>query len=161
MTDLVTVFAHELGHAFGFNGWTDRSLGAWPNLKYISLYDEFIQKNSMDGLPEFIGKNASRIYGGALPIFLVHGTFTQKIIHGNHIFSCLISDTQNVSHYGRFDKFADENDLSFFGLMAGVWVNRERTNGLRIRVGRLDAAVLADLGVPVDMKKLFESLGEK
>ncbi|MET3119851.1 hypothetical protein AAKU64_004098 [Undibacterium sp. GrIS 1.8] len=155
MIDLVTVFAHELGHGFGFNGWSDRSSGTWKNLNFVSLYDELIVKRSVDGLPEFIGKNTSRVYGRALPIFFVHDTYTQQTVHRDRTYFCSISESQNITHYGRFNPLADENDLSFFGLMSGAWVNKHKGEGLRIKVGRLDAAILADLGVPVDMKKLF------
>lgn len=66
-TDAVSVFAHELGHAFGFNGWWDEPNGRLPQ-DYASTWD---RSTAYDGAGHyFIGPEASALYGGPVPITL-------------------------------------------------------------------------------------------
>lgn len=148
-TDLVTVFAHELGHAFGINGWIDLTTGNLPANKYISQYDLLMLQGSTSGTPTFVGPETVKVYGGPLPITFFSGTRSATLKHGGRTYTASMSDSQNFRHYGRFAPDSKESDPSFFGLMAGVWVNPKPNQGTRIRVGALDAAILGDLGVPL------------
>jgi hypothetical protein len=64
-TDAISVFTHELGHAFVFNGWMDGNTGALPPT-YMSTFDENVQFDAMNFY--FLGANASNLYGGPVPI---------------------------------------------------------------------------------------------
>lgn len=63
--DALSVFIHELGHAFVFNGWMDGTTGALP-ATYMSTFDEQVQ---FDGSNFFFdGPNAQAKYGAPVPI---------------------------------------------------------------------------------------------
>jgi hypothetical protein len=65
LIDAVSVFAHELGHAFGFNGWWDEPNGRLPQ-GYGSTWD---RNTAYDGAGHyFIGAEARALYGGPVPI---------------------------------------------------------------------------------------------
>jgi hypothetical protein len=68
-TDARSVFLHEFGHAFGFNGWRDGSNGSLPS-NYQSTFDSFTQLSSTDNgnTVYFNGPNAVAAYGGDVPI---------------------------------------------------------------------------------------------
>lgn len=59
-TDAISLFSHELGHAFVFNGWMDGTSGELP-ATYMSPFDEnvFFDGNNF----YFIGENAQSHYG--------------------------------------------------------------------------------------------------
>jgi hypothetical protein len=64
-TDAVSVFLHELGHAFAFNGWGDLITGALP-ADYESTWDML---TVFDGSGLFFqGPAAIQAYGGPVPI---------------------------------------------------------------------------------------------
>lgn len=62
--NLVEVIAHELGHALGFNGFSDWATYALGS--YGTRFDRLIQ--IQNGLPYFIGEQAMALYGGAVPL---------------------------------------------------------------------------------------------
>jgi hypothetical protein len=65
--DAVSVFAHELGHALGFNGWWDEPSGKLPG-SYGSTWDQYTR---YDGSALFfVGPEAMALYGAAVPITL-------------------------------------------------------------------------------------------
>ena len=65
LTDAVSVFAHEFGHALGFNGWWDEPIRMLPGA-YASTWD---QHTRYDGTALFFtGPKASALYGAAVPI---------------------------------------------------------------------------------------------
>lgn len=64
MNNLVEVIAHELGHALGFNGFSDWATYALGS--YGTRFDRLIQ--IQNGLPYFVGEQAMALYGGAVPL---------------------------------------------------------------------------------------------
>ena len=64
-TDAVSVFMHELGHAFAFNGWMNNTTGTMPG-NYQSPFDEKI--NFVNGNFFFSGSQAVEIYGSPVPL---------------------------------------------------------------------------------------------
>jgi len=64
-TDAVSVFRHELGHAFGIQGYRSPS-GVLPS-GFETTWDQLVQIND-DGSASFVGADAMGIYGGAVPV---------------------------------------------------------------------------------------------
>jgi hypothetical protein len=63
--DAISVFIHELGHAFVFNGWMNGTTGQLPPT-YMSTFDEHA---SFDGSNlYFNGSGATARYGGPVPL---------------------------------------------------------------------------------------------
>jgi hypothetical protein len=63
--DAISVFIHELGHAFVFNGWMNGTTGQLPPT-YMSTMDE---QSSFDGSNLFFnGTGATGRYGGPVPL---------------------------------------------------------------------------------------------
>ncbi|WII73402.1 hypothetical protein QJS83_05905 [Bdellovibrio sp. 22V] len=146
--DLVTVFAHELGHGLGFNGFLERSTGAVPAHNGISVFDSLMYETNLSGSPVFTGAKTLTAYGSKLPVtfftFPDSRTNTYSIAGVNYI--ATLHPSQNLTHYGRYTA-SNESAKSLQGLMGGAWLFRA-DQGLRIRVSNLDAAVLCDMGVP-------------
>jgi hypothetical protein len=65
MQDAISVFTHELGHAFVFNGWMNPTTGELPP-SYMSTYDENVQFDGSNFF--FVGANAQASYGGPVPL---------------------------------------------------------------------------------------------
>ncbi len=150
--DLVTVFAHELGHGFGINGLINFSTGLPRESKGVSAYDRFILDTSSLGESNvyFNGPLAKQANDGkAVPIFFVTGQPNQNVVHNEKTYFCMRGESQNFAHYGHFDSASPESDITFFGLMAGSWVSKDPKTGIRTFVGALDAAILGDIGVPL------------
>jgi hypothetical protein len=63
--DALSVFIHELGHAFVFNGWMNGTTGALP-ATYMSTFDEQVQFDGSNFF--FTGPNAQAKYGAAVPV---------------------------------------------------------------------------------------------
>jgi PEP-CTERM motif len=120
-TDARSVFLHEFGHAFAFNGWRDGTTGSLPG-NYQSTFDSFAQLSSTpNGNTIFFnGPNAVAAYGGDVPI-----TF------GNY------SHVANNSPRAGADLIPD--------LMNGIVFFR----GTRYQISALDLAIMQDAGLPV------------
>ena len=100
-TDADSVFIHELGHVFGFNGWKSGTDGTLPG-NYESTWDKY---ETFDGTNLwFNGPNAVKVYGGPVP-----ATYGDNFHVGNPAprpGSDLIPDLMNgvVFYYGtRYD----------------------------------------------------------
>ena len=65
-TDADSVFIHEFGHIFGFQGYRDQSTGTlwWPNAE--SVFDTWV--TLLNNAPYFTGPDAESVYGGAVPL---------------------------------------------------------------------------------------------
>ncbi|MBR1123330.1 VCBS repeat-containing protein [Bradyrhizobium lablabi] len=61
----VEAFEHELGHAFGFNGFLNWSTGL-PTQNDYSTFDTYV--TVINGVPYFTGPAAEAVYGGAVPL---------------------------------------------------------------------------------------------
>jgi hypothetical protein len=64
-TDAISVFAHELGHALAFNGWSDDSPGG-RRLDYGSTWD--LNTEYVGSFLYFVGASAMSLYGGPVPV---------------------------------------------------------------------------------------------
>jgi hypothetical protein len=96
--DAVSVFMHELGHAFAFNGWMNPTTGTMPG-NYQSIFDE---KTYFDGTNFFFtGSQAVSIYGSSVP--LTYGNISHLGNNSPRPGSDLISDLMNgvVYYYGQ------------------------------------------------------------
>jgi hypothetical protein len=123
MNDAVSVFIHELGHIFAFNGWRDGETGELPG-NYESPFDEdVVTEDTAGGTTSFFtGANAETVYGGPVPMT-----------------------------FGDYPHFGNEpprpgSDLINNELMNGVVF----FFGQRYYISPLDLAVLEDVGVPVN-----------
>jgi hypothetical protein len=117
--DCVSLFTHEVGHAFGMTGF--RSLSTFqPTVAFQSLWDDLIVVGA--GTLTFNGPMTVAEYGGPLPL-------TRN------------NSTQNVYHYGDPSGPSALTPL----LMNGVVYNY----GVRYRVSPLDVKIMADLGIRV------------
>lgn len=63
--DGVSIFIHELGHAFAFTGWINGTTGALP-ASYMSTFDERVQFDGSNFF--FTGPLAQADYGSPVPI---------------------------------------------------------------------------------------------
>jgi hypothetical protein len=64
-TDAMSIFLHELGHAFAFNGYRDKNTGDLPGA-FLSTYDQHV--SGTDNNLVFNGPEATRLYGGPVPL---------------------------------------------------------------------------------------------
>jgi PEP-CTERM motif len=121
-TDARSVFLHEFGHAFAFNGWRNGTNGALPG-NYQSSFDALVRMDSASaGAPSllFTGAQATALYGGHVPL-----TF------GN---------------YGHVGNSAPRPGADLVpDLMNGVVFFR----GSRYQISALDLAIMQDVGLPV------------
>lgn len=150
--DLVTVLAHEIGHGFGINGYLNIKDGSVRASGAITMYDKFILETAALGENNvyFNGPLTKKANGGKdLPVFFVTGDSHEAVLHDNQTHICGKSWTQNFFHYGHFDNSSPTTDKVFFGLMAGSWLPKNKSQGQRTFVGEIDAAILGDLGIPL------------
>lgn len=120
-TDARSVFAHEFGHAFGFNGWRDWATAALPGTT-MSTFDRWVSFDAAAaGGPTafFIGPQAMTLYGGAIP--LTYG---------------------NLFHLGNNGPRAGADLIP--NLMNGVVYNR----GTTYVIDPLTLAIMGDIGLP-------------
>jgi hypothetical protein len=117
--DAVSVFRHELQHAFGMTGYIQNDGVALSNGTYMTAFDTFIDRHE-DGSAFFTGPTAVSLYGGAVPL-----TTT--------------SSTQNFYHLAN-----TLNDTLVHDLMTGVYFS-----GQTYEISNLDLAILKDVGAPV------------
>jgi hypothetical protein len=88
--DAVELFEHELGHVFGFNGFSDVTSGAL-NRTSLSTFDVFV--TMVNGVPYFTGPRAEAVYGGPVPLTI--GNFYHVGNSAGHPGSDLLDDLMN------------------------------------------------------------------
>lgn len=150
--DLVTVFAHEIGHGFGMNGFLNRTDGSVNAQLSLSPFDKFIIQSSMRGENNvyFTGPLTKKANGNKdLPIFFVLTDAQETVEHNGETILCNKTRSQNFYHYGHFETSSPVDDNVFYGLMAGSWIPKNKKEGQRTFVSALDAAILGDLGIPL------------
>jgi hypothetical protein len=116
-TDAESVFTHEFGHIFGFEGYRDSLTGGlWFNAE--SVFDTWI--TLVDNAPYFTGPSAENVYGGAVPLTV-----------------------GNIYHVGNPSGPGADLEVYPGDLMNGNVFYR----GTKYDVSPLDAAIFADLGL--------------
>jgi hypothetical protein len=118
-TDAESVFLHEFGHIFAFNGNRDQSTGALST-NTESQFDSLLSIINND--PYFMGPNAESVYGGPVPLTV-----------------------GNIYHVGNASGPGAELVTYPADLMNGVVFY----TGTRYTISALDAAIAADLGLVV------------
>jgi len=121
--DAVSVFLHELGHAWGFNGWLDTTTGELTG-EVLSMYDRCVVHDGSDFY--FVGLEATKVYGRPILLSRVHNNY-------HHV-----GNTTD----GPYADLARD-------LMNGVSFDW----GTRYAISPLDLAILADCGVPVKKER--------
>ena len=116
-TDAESVFTHEFGHIFGFEGYRDPLTGAlWSGAE--SLFDTWV--TVLNNAPYFTGPNAEDIYGGPVPLTV-----------------------GNIYHVGNPSGPGADLEVYPADLMNGNVFYR----GTRYDISPLDAGIFADLGL--------------
>src|SRR5882724_8932176 len=118
-TDAESIFTHEFGHIFGFNGNRDESTGALVS-DVESTFDALV--SVLNNSPYFIGSNAENVYGGPVPLTV-----------------------GNMYHVGNQSGPGAELATYPADLMNGVVFYR----GMKYAISALDAAIATDLGLVV------------
>jgi hypothetical protein len=118
-TDAESIFTHEFGHIFGFNGNRDESTGALVS-NTESTFDALV--SVLNNSPYFIGSNAENVYGRPVPLTV-----------------------GNMYHVGNQSGPGAELATYPADLMNGVVFYR----GTRYTISALDAAIAADVGLVV------------
>jgi len=118
-TDAESIFTHEFGHIFGFNGNRDQSTGTLVS-NVESTFDALV--SVLNNSPYFIGSNAENVYGGPVPLTV-----------------------DNMYHVGNQSGPGAELATYPADLMNGVVFYR----GTRYTISALDTAIAADLGLVV------------
>jgi hypothetical protein len=122
--DALSVFSNGFGHAFAFNGFRNPLTGSLPG-NYESTFDAQIA--SVGNNFFFQGDNATRLYGGPVPL-----TFNPNAPNG----------IGNLYNLGNLAAIGPGSDLSS-DLMNGVQFEK----GKRYNISALDVAILQDIGI--------------
>jgi hypothetical protein len=120
-TDAESVFTHEFGHIFGFEGYRDPLTGGlWFNAE--SIFDTWV--TLFDNAPYFTGPSAESVYGGAVPLTV-----------------------GNIYHVGNPSGPGADLEVYPGDLMNGNVFYR----GTKYDISPLDAAIFADLGLTTNV----------
>ncbi|MGI9293568.1 MAG: hypothetical protein ACR2PS_06250 [Pseudomonadales bacterium] len=106
--DAESVFLHELGHAFAFNGWRDPIDGSLPG-NYQSTFDALVIAEGNNLF--FIGEGAMREYGDKVP--LTFGNYAHLGNRDSQSSPELVSDLMNGVAFNYGDRaFISSLDLA-------------------------------------------------
>ena len=120
-TDAESVFIHEFGHIFGFQGYRDQSTGAlWSNAE--STFD--VLMSFLNNAPYFTGSDAESVYGGPVPLTV-----------------------GNIYHVGNPSGPGADLEAYPGDLMNGNVFYR----GTRYIISPIDAAIFTDLGLTTEV----------
>ncbi len=90
--DAFSVILHELGHAFGFNGFRDPKTGALPG-EFLSVYDRWV---TCDGTNFFFhGPRATKRYGRPIPLAHTNNNYHHVADRSNTTDPKLTEDLMN------------------------------------------------------------------
>jgi hypothetical protein len=135
LIDGISAFTHELGHAFGIDGFRNPTTGALPSNEQTN-WDRLVQIEP-NGSAFFVGANAEAVYGGPVPVTSIHNG--EQYVHlGNNINDPMVGQD----------------------LMNGVAFKP----GQPYFISNLDVAILEDIGAPVNVygnasDEVFSALG--
>jgi hypothetical protein len=122
LIDGIGAFTHELGHAFGIDGFRNSTTGALPSNQETN-WDRLVRLQP-DGSAFFIGSHAEAVYGGPVPVTSIHNG--EQYVHlGNNINDPIVGQD----------------------LMNGVAFELGRS----YFISNLDVAILEDIGAPVNV----------
>lgn len=126
--DAASVFLHEFGHAFAFNGWRDPVDGSLPG-DYQSTFDQLVIAE--DDHLFFIGERAMREYEGKVPLTI--GNYGHLGNNGP-IGGDLVSDLMNGVAFNYGDRaFISNLDIAILA-----------------DTGVIDLPVSTDINLPID-----------
>ena len=120
-TDAESVFTHEFGHIFGFEGYRDPLTGGL-SFNAESIFDTWV--TLFDNAPYFTGPSAESVYGGAVPLTV-----------------------GNIYHVGNPSGPGADLEVYPGDLMNGNVFYR----GTKYDISPLDAAIFADLGLTTNV----------
>jgi hypothetical protein len=150
--DALSVFIHELGHAFVFNGWMNGTTGVLP-ATYMSTFDERTQFDGSNFF--FMGTNAQARYGG--PVSITYGNPFHLGNNAPRPGSDLIPDLMNgvvYNYQSRYDISA--LDLAIAKDAGVVLVSRLLNIATRMRVQSGDNVLIAGFIITgTDSKKVI------
>jgi hypothetical protein len=147
-TDAMSVFLHEFGHTFAYNGFNDLNSGL-PQTTFWSTFDQWIIPRSNPGARNlFSGPRATAVFGSS-PDLTTGNIFhwansallQNKVMLSTEPMSVDASVVQHAKANEAVSALIDE-------LMNGVVFVR----GTRYQISALDRATLEDVGIPT---KLF------
>lgn len=115
-TDAYSIFLHEFGHIYAFNGWRDAETGALPGA-YASTFDRWVVRRDDDLF--FEGPQAVSAYGGPVP--LTYGDYGHLGNDAGRPGEDLIADLMGGVHFLRGTRY----DISALDLAVaadvGLW----------------------------------------
>lgn len=129
-TDAFTVLLHEMLHGMGIIGWRNVETGALPG-GYQSLWDSMV--SVQNGKATFNGANVVNLIGSGVEVRL--------------------GGSQGANHLGAGPTLADSRQQ---------WIEADLMNGYyfyygeRYTIGRMDLAILKDLGWQLKPSTLFD-----
>lgn len=148
--DLVSAFAHELGHGFGIQGFLDFNTITSTMMNIISPYDRFVKLANGDLY--FDGPHAKSANGNLpIPLTYCKGQYAQQIVRNGKALSLSTDGGENIYHIGHCRSYENTPDALLYSIMGGVWPfeSASYANGIREQVTKLEASILWDVGIPM------------
>jgi hypothetical protein len=149
-TDAESIFTHEFGHIFAFNGNRDESTGALLS-NSESTFDSLM--SFPNNVPYFIGSYAESVYGGPIPLTVGNmyhvgnpsgpgaelETYPGDLMNGNVFFTgtrytMSALDAAIAEDVGLVVPVSEPNTIAIFGAsLVGLWLaGRRWRSGMRV-----------------------------